>query len=437
VLTKSPRIIIVLTAFALLNLPFLARQIDVHAHTSQPAYSISSLPELAQFQDVRAAALDPGGNLLANVSRLVTIRGKLVNDAHAVFDLHPGTARAHVVALRPPGGRLDSFAIGMNSSGTMAVEAGIPQKWGPPAWQSEREVPFVVRYVNGRMQWNRLYALPHYGSESVVGIADNGDVAGEIHGLMRKPRCCTILQQAVIWRPSRSGRYHSPTFLAPAKTTATAIWSNGKDGPSVVAGIDSPNLAVWTVPHKGCRTVHGCAVQPTIGHYIGPIDSTNEAITSMAGWGRTEYGVGERLGSCCGGSPNGIGQSMRFNDDPAGRAVAGVFSNILPPPKYRGGLCISGPWNLHAGPHGAIVAVGGAGCFKKPCISNGAACGYPPLTSALIWRNGQSRELSYLIPLHTQWWLKDAQAVNAAGRIAGTAWYGRKTVPFLLTPMSG
>jgi hypothetical protein len=83
------------------------------------------------------------------------------------------------------------------------------------------------------------------------------------------------------------------------------------------------------------------------------------------------------------------------------------------------------------------VAVSGAGCFKKPCISNGAACTYPSLTSALIWRNGRSRQLSYLIPPHTQWWLKEAQAVNAAGRIAGTAWYGRKTVPFLLTPMSG
>jgi len=42
--------------------------------------------------------------------------------------------------------------------------------------------------------------------------------------------------------------------------------------------------------------------------------------------------------------------------------------------------------------------------------------------------------LEDFIPAHTRWWLKDATAINARGLIAGTAWFGRKTVPFLLTP---
>ena len=117
-----------------------------------------------------------------------------------------------------------------------------------------------------------------------------------------------------------------------------------------------------------------------------------------------------------------------------GRVAPGTFRNLVAPPKYRGKLCISGPWSLQVGSNGVLTAVGGGGCLLKSCISTGPVCPYPRLTAALIWQRGRSRLLEDFIPAHTRWWLKDATAINARGQIAGTAWFGRKTVPFLLTP---
>ena len=246
------------------------------SHLTQPSarYRISHLAELSQFQDVRVVALDSHGDLLTNVMRLITIHGNLYNDAHAVLDIDPGTKHAKVIALHPLHGTLNSYAIGMNGSGSVLVEAG-----------TNRFVPFVGTLRDGRMHWNRLYYLPTYGSGSVTGIADNGDIAGEIHGLIRYPHCCKSLQQAVIWRPSSSGSYHSPTFLAPAESTATAIWSAGQIGRSVITGIVLNRLAVWTVLSRDafCEP-HGCPLlRPVIGKKIGDIYSGNEAITSMTG----------------------------------------------------------------------------------------------------------------------------------------------------------
>ena len=97
----------VLTGFTAANQP-----------STQPVakYRISHLAELSQFQDVRIVALDANGNLLANVSQLITLHGNLYNDGHAVLDLNPGTKHAHVIALRPLHGMSGSDAIGMNGS---------------------------------------------------------------------------------------------------------------------------------------------------------------------------------------------------------------------------------------------------------------------------------------------------------------------------------
>lgn len=389
----------------------------------QPArYGISHLPELSQFKGFSVVALDDRGDLLANVWRLIRIHGRLINDAHAVLDLNPGTKSARVIALRPLHGTLESYAIGMNSSGAILLQASI-NRW----------IPFVGRLRDGTIHWDRLYFVPDYGSGSVVGIADNGVVAGEIHGLIRKPHCCTSLQQAVMWAPSASGSYHSPTFLTPADSEATAIWSAGQTGQTVISGIVDPNLSIWTIPQAGCASRNACPVpKPVIGQRVGPIYSGNEAITSLTGWNKSVYGAGELL-NCC-GSPHGVGQWMRFGESTNGRVAPSTFRDVAAPSKYSGKLCVSGPWSLRAEQGGVLTGVGGAGCSLKPCTSAQTPCMYPPLTVALIWQSGRAQVLENFIPTHTRWWLKDAEAISARGEIAGTAWFGRRTVPFLLSP---
>ncbi len=206
------------------------------ASEAKPIYRLWALPELSRYTNVSIVGIDAKGDILANVmAGTVRIHGQLGNHFFAVLDVHAGTRRARVVPLLPIRGMPLSKPIAMNASGTVVVES----------WNTTGRL-FAGTLHGGRPHWNWLRFVPHYGSGSAVGIAANGDVAGEIHGLIRKPHCCKSLQQAVIWRPYADGSYRFPYFVPGAASEATAIWSDGKSGETIVAGKVVNSMAIWT-----------------------------------------------------------------------------------------------------------------------------------------------------------------------------------------------
>ena len=223
---------------------------------------------------------------------------------------------------------------------------------------------FAGTLHGGRLNWNWLRFVPHYGSGSAVGIAANGDVAGEIHGLIRKPHCCKSLQQAVIWRPAPDGSYRFPYFVPGAKGEATAIWSDGKSGETIVAGKVVNRMAIWTLPPRcppNAECAHSVSAAPVVGASFWNSRTHTDGITAIAVGDGKVYAAGQ---SFFNELPTGRGWLMRLVRTADGSFRTGVEVPLPVPSEVPG--CDSLPfgtegygraeqWRVHGHGRGRLL----------------------------------------------------------------------------------